>query len=64
MSKPRYRPGLVEPVLYLFFWFFQTWGWVLLFLFLGWKLVGCWVPEVPDHDPVLIEQLPVQTDVI
>ena len=40
MSEPKYRPGIIEPVLYLFFWFFQTWGWIILFLFLGMEAYG------------------------
>jgi F420-0:gamma-glutamyl ligase-like protein len=40
MSEPKYRPGILEPVLYLLFWMFQTWGWILLLFFLGWKILG------------------------
>ena len=45
MSDLKYRPGIFEPVLYLLFWFFQTWGWVFLFFFLAWKVVGCDISE-------------------
>jgi len=64
MSEPRYKPGVFEPVLYLFFWFFQTWGWIILFLFLGWKLMGCWLPDSPemgeDSTIVMVENIYVE----
>ena len=60
MSEPRYKPGIFEPALYLFFWFFQTWGWVILFLILGWKLMGCCLPTEMGEDPIagLMESIP------
>jgi len=57
MSEPRYRPSIFEPALYLFFWFFQTWGWIIFFLFLGWKFLGCWLPEPMEIDESSISQV-------